>query len=195
MASPEDNIIQDAFRRHEDVVRESAKIIFETTERAASMLSAAVRSGHRIFACGNGGSAADSQHFVAELLCKYKRDREPFPAIALTTDTSALTAIVNDYDFTRVFSRQIEALGLPGDILVAFTTSGKSPNILEAVSAAKIKGLHIIVLTGSKGSGLRDSADIVIIVPSEETARIQEVHELIYHAWCEYIDANQTHEI
>ena len=181
-------IIREAFNRHIDATQGTMGSILEEIERGATMLIKAVENGGRLFVCGNGGSAADSQHLAAEWVCRYKKERPPLPAIALTVDTSAITAIGNDYGFQNAFSRQIEALGKKGDVLVALTTSGASKNILNAMVQAKRNGLSVITLTGAKGKNVRD-ADLLIVVPSEETARIQEMHELIYHAWCECIDA------
>ena len=152
-------------------------------------MAATLKSGHTVFACGNGGSAADSQHFAAELVARYKKNRKALRALALTTDSSALTAIGNDYGFEHIFTRQLEALGTRGDVLVAFTTSGSSRNVLQAIKQAKKQKMRVIVLTGAKGAGLKNIADVCIVVPSTETARVQEVHQLVYHAWCEYIDA------
>lgn len=183
------NILREAFERHLGVLRASAEQIMPAVKAGAELLLDAVQSGRRLFTCGNGGSAADSQHFAAEFVCKYKDDRRPLPAIALTTDTSALTAIGNDYGFEEIFRRQVSALGSPGDVLVAMTTSGASKNVLLALDEAKKKKMKTMVLTGTRGAGLAKLVDCAIIVPSEETARIQEIHELVYHAWCEYIDA------
>lgn len=171
-----------------DVVEKSMQHIRRDVERGASILSGALRRGKRVLICGNGGSAADSQHFAAELVGRYRKERAPLSAIALTVDTSALTAIGNDYGFETVFERQIKALGRSGDVLVAFSTSGSSKNILKAMSAARGKKMKVILLTGEKGRRA-SGADVRIAVPSAETARVQEVHELIFHAWCEYIDA------
>lgn len=182
------SIIEEAFRRHLAVAEGTLREVLPVAQKAADMLLEVVKKGGKILVCGNGGSAADAQHFAGEWVCRYKDDRKPLAAIALTVDTSALTAIGNDYGFENVFSRQVEALGNAGDAFVAFTTSGKSPNILRAMETAKKRGLKIIVLTGAKGKDLKSIADAAIIVPSEETARIQEVHEIIYHAWCEAID-------
>jgi len=183
------NIIQDAFKRHGDAVEKSAAAIFPDVEAGAQVLADVAMGGRRMFTCGNGGSAADAQHLSAEWLCRYKGDRAPLPGIALTVDTSALTAIGNDYGFEEVFARQITALGSAGDVLVAITTSGKSKNIIRAIDAARVKHMKVIVLTGPGGDSLRGVADVVVVVPCEETARIQEVHELVYHAWCEYVDS------
>lgn len=182
-------MIEDAFRRHSAVLEESARTLAPEINKAAQILLGIAKQGRRLFICGNGGSAADSQHFAAEWLCKYKDDRGPLPATALTTDTSALTAIGNDFSFEEIFARQLAALGQKGDALVAITTSGRSKNVLRAMEVAKQKGIAIIVLTGQGGASLASVADAVIAVPSIETARIQEVHLLTYHAWCEYVDA------
>jgi len=184
----QNSIIEEAFRRHARVTAESLAQLLPEAQKAAEMFLEVIKNSGKILVCGNGGSAADAQHFAGEWVCRYKSDRRPLAAIALTVDTSALTAIGNDYGFEDVFSRQVEALGAPGDALVAFTTSGESPNVLRAIEKAKKKGMKIIALTGEKGKDLKNIADAAIIVPSEETARIQEVHEIIYHAWCEAID-------
>ncbi|MBI2033724.1 MAG: D-sedoheptulose 7-phosphate isomerase [Candidatus Liptonbacteria bacterium] len=181
-------IIREAFLRHAKTVEESLAQLLPEIQKSAEMLLGVVNAGRKILACGNGGSAADAQHLAAEWVCRYKDDRPPLAAVALTVDTSALTAIGNDYGFENVFARQVEALGNSGDILVVFTTSGKSKNILNAIQAAKKKGLKIIALTGGKGKDLKNVVDAAIIVPTEETARIQEIHELIYHIWCEFVD-------
>jgi len=149
-----------------------------------------LKRGCRILVCGNGGSAADAQHFAAELSGRYVKERRALAGIALTTDTSALTAIGNDYGFERVFSRQVEALGRPGDLLVGISTSGNSPNVLLAVEAAKAQGMKTLGLLGRDGGKLLALCDESLVVPSTVTARIQEVHQMIYHFWCEVIDAH-----
>jgi len=183
-----ENIIRAAFLRHRDAVARSIEELFPAVEAAASSLAETLKNGGKILACGNGGSAADAQHFAAEFVCRYKDDRAAFPAIALTTDTSALTAIGNDYGFDEIFSRQVSALGRGGDVLVAFTTSGISLNVLAAIRAAKEKKMRVIILTGEGGKKLSEMADVLVAVPSDETARIQEIHELIFHGWCEFVD-------
>jgi D-sedoheptulose 7-phosphate isomerase len=180
--------IKESFDRHLTVANESLAKLLPEIERAFLLLHAAMTQGRMVFACGNGGSAADAQHFATEFVSRYMDDRVALPAHALTTDTSALTAIANDYGFERLFSRQVEALGKEGDILVAFTTSGASKNVLHALAAARGKGMGTIVLTGEKGGHLAAEADVALAVPSRETARIQEVHELIFHIWCEHLD-------
>ena len=183
------DLFTDAFARHEAVFKKTLESVLPDTERAAEILLEAAKNGRRVFACGNGGSAADSQHFVAEWTCRYKDDREPLAAIALTTDTSALTAIGNDYSFEEIFSRPLSALGNAGDVLVGFTTSGTSKNVLKAFATAKKKNMKTIAFTGEGGISLQNIVDVAIIIPDRETARIQEMHEIIYHAICEYVDA------
>jgi len=149
-----------------------------------------LKRGCRILVCGNGGSAADAQHFAAELSGRYVKERRALAGIALTTDTSALTAIGNDYGFDRVFSRQVEALGRPGDLLVGISTSGNSPNVIRAVESAKELGLKTLGLLGRDGGKLKDLCDEALVVPSPITARIQEIHLMTYHFWCEAIDTH-----
>jgi len=185
-------IIKNAFKRHLEVHEKSLASLLPDVQRAAEILGEVAKTGHKLLVCGNGGSAADSQHLVAEWVCKYKEERRALPAIALTVNTSVLTAIGNDYGYEHVFSRQIEAFGVKGDALVAITTSGTSKNILSAIDKARSLGLKIIALAGEGGVGLKKMVDVAILVPSLETARIQEMHELIYHSWCEYIDAVVT---
>ena len=142
-------------------------------------------------ACGNGGSASDAQHFSSELLNRYDRDRPGLPAIALTTDSSTLTSIANDYDYRQIYSKQITSLGQPGDVLLAISTSGQSPNIIEAILAANESEIQVIALTGKDGgamAGLLNDNSIEIRVPSNVTARIQEVHILVIHILCELLD-------
>ena len=147
-----------------------------------------LRQGGRIFFFGNGGSAADAQHLAAELTVRYKRDRKAIAAMALTTDTSALTAIGNDLGFDQLFSRQIEALGRAGDVAIGITTSGKSPNILRALRQARVMGVTAAALAGKGGGGLADVAELILIVPSDTTARIQEMHILLGQMLCGAIE-------
>jgi D-sedoheptulose 7-phosphate isomerase len=160
-----------------DRIIEAAEILFET-----------FHTGHKLLLCGNGGSAADSQHIAAEFVGRYETERRALPAIALTTDTSALTALANDYDFERVFARQVEALASDGDCLIAISTSGNSPNVIAAVMTARDKGCKIIGLTGANGKKLASLSDACVMVPSSRTSRIQEAHISIAHIWCEYVD-------
>ncbi|HJW72626.1 MAG TPA: D-sedoheptulose 7-phosphate isomerase [Geothrix sp.] len=147
-----------------------------------------LRRGARVLVCGNGGSAADAQHLAAELSGRYVKERRALAGIALTTDTSALTAIGNDYGFDQIFSRQVEALGRPGDLLIGISTSGNSPNVIRAVTSAKELGMHTLGLLGRDGGQLLGLMDDAMVVPSPVTARIQEVHQMIYHFWCEVLD-------
>jgi phosphoheptose isomerase len=161
----------------------------ERIARAGLMMAEALRAGRKVLLCGNGGSAADAQHIAAELVGRYVVERPGLPAIALTTDTSALTAIGNDYGFEAVFSRQVEALGQVGDVLIGITTSGRSPNVVAAMQAARQRGMKTIGLTGGKGLEFAATCDVGIAVPSDSTARIQECHILIGHTLCEIVDA------
>lgn len=187
-----EQVIRGAFSRHREVFDSTLGSAMSGIVRAGEMIEKALAGNGTLYACGNGGSAADAQHFVAEFVCKYVKDKKPLPAHALSTDTSVLTAIGNDFGFEEIFARQILALGKPGDMLVAFTTSGTSKNVLRALEVAREKKMQTIVLTGTGGAGLIGRADCVIAVHSTETARIQEVHGLICHAWCEYIDTSIT---
>jgi len=190
MTENQGNIAENAFKRHQEVITKSLETILPNIQKGSEVLLSVVQSDGLMLTCGNGGSAADAQHLSGEWLCRYKSNRKPLRAIALSTDTSTITAIGNDYRFEDIFKRQIEALGRKSDVLVAFTTSGQSPNILAAINQARNQGLKVIVLTGERGAGLRDKVDVAIVVPDIETARIQEIHELVLHIWCEYIDAH-----
>ena len=155
---------------------------------AAVAVAAALRSGRKVLACGNGGGAADAQHVVAELVGRFAGERRAWPAIALTADTSVLTAVANDYGFEHVFARQVEAHGQAGDILIAISTSGASPNVLRAVEAARARGLVTIGLTGRDGGELGRMVDVHLHVPSPSTPRIQEAHATLLHVLCELVD-------
>lgn len=158
---------------------------------ASELIVARLLDGGKILSCGNGGSAADAQHFSAEMLNRFERERPGLPALALTTDSSTLTAIANDYQFAEIFAKQIGALGQPGDILLAISTSGRSPNLLRAIRAAHEREMFVVALTGRDGGDmailLRES-DIELRVPSDSTARVQEVHLLCIHCLCDLID-------
>jgi len=169
----------------------AADVLPEKIAKAGELMVKTLLNGGKILTCGNGGSAGDAQHFSAEMLNRYERDRPPLPAIALTTDTPTMTAIGNDYDFNQIFSKQIKALGQPGDILLAFSTSGNSKNVIEAIRAALAKDILIITCTGKDGgemAGLISANDVEIRVPSNSTARIQEVHLVVIHSLCDLID-------
>ncbi len=157
-------------------------------DRAAALLIETLRSRGRIFVCGNGGSAADAQHIAAEFTGRFKRERPGLAAIALTTDTSALTAIGNDYGFETVFSRQVEALVAPRDVLWALSTSGNSPNVLAAVKAARELGAKVLGFSGGRGGALAALCDVLLLVPHENSDRIQEGHALAYHYLCERVE-------
>lgn len=174
-------------REHASLIDQLAAL--DAGVAAAGALAAdALSRGGKVLVCGNGGSASDSQHFAAELTGRFIHDRRPLAAIALTTDTSALTAIANDYSFDDVFSRQVLALGRPGDCLVGISTSGNSKNVLKAVAAAKAQGMSTIGLLGRDGGALKAQCDQALVVPSTATARIQEAHILIIHTLCGLIE-------
>ena len=158
-------------------------------DATARLISAALGAGNKILLCGNGGSAADAQHIAAELVGRYEQERRAFPAVALTTDTSALTAVSNDYGYEEVFARQVQALATAGDVLVAISTSGKSPNVVKAAEKARVIGCKTIALTGCSGEPLASHCDLAIVVPSNRTSRVQEAHITIGHLWCELVDA------
>lgn len=151
-------------------------------------LTTALKNGNKILLCGNGGSAADSQHIAAEFINRFRKDRAPLPAIALTTDTSIITSISNDYDYKYSFSKQVLALGQKGDALMGISTSGNAGNVIEAIKAGKEKGLYTIGLTGDGGGKIKDVVDICIKVPSHDTPRIQEAHILIGHLLCDIVE-------
>lgn len=159
-------------------------------QQTADVLRAAYQQGHKVLLCGNGGSAADAQHIAAELTGRFYKDRPPLDAEALHVNTSYLTAVANDYGYDAVYARLVEARGHAGDVLVAISTSGNSPNILAAATAAREKGVTVIALTGEQGGKLGQLADHLLAVPSTDTPRIQEVHILIGHLWCAYIESS-----
>jgi len=175
--------------------KESAELLAEFGEtqttlirRTAGEMIRALENGARLLICGNGGSAADSQHFAAELVGRFLRDRRPLPAIALSTDTSILTSVANDYSFDDVFSRQVEALGTLNDVLVVLSTSGNSPNIINAVNTAKSKQLLTIALLGKGGGKVAGLVDLALVVPSQRSQCIQQIHIAVIHMWCELIE-------
>jgi len=163
------------------------RVVVESGEALAAIADGcaqSIREGGKVLFAGNGGSAAQCQHLATELVCRFSRDRRPYAAIALTTDTSFLTAFSNDYAFERVFARQVEALGREGDALVVLSTSGRSPNVLRAAEAAATAGIAVYALTAAAGSPLADRADVSILVPHDDTARIQEIHLFLGHLLC-----------
>ena len=155
---------------------------------------AALRSGNKLLIIGNGGSAADAQHIAAEIVGRYKQDRPAYAAMALTTDTSALTAVANDYGFEQVFARQVEGLGRRGDVLLALSTSGRSPNILAALHTARERGLVTIGFTGSKGEALRSLCDHLLVAPSDDTPVVQQIHLAVAHGICDEIEQTLVRE-
>ena len=163
-------------------------------EQAAEWCIEALDRGHKVLACGNGGSASQAQHFVGELMGRYKGNRPALPAIALTADSTVLTCIGNDYRYDEVFSRQVQALGRPGDVLVAFSTSGNSPNVLTALKAARSSQVKSIAFLGSEGGAASALADCSLIVAHQDTARIQEGHLFLIHVLMEYVESEQQHE-
>lgn len=162
--------------------------------KIATVKIAALRAGNKILLIGNGGSAADAQHIAAEIMGRYKQDRLGWAAIALTTDSSALTAIANDYGFEQVFARQVEGLGKPGDVLLAFSTSGRSPNILAALHKAREQGLVTVGFTGTKGEALGADCDHLFVSPSDDTPVVQQIHLTIAHGICDEIEQTVTRE-
>ena len=182
------SLFADNLREHEDVFARLDALAREV-ERAGALMAETLAAGGKLLLCGNGGSAADSQHIAAELTGRFVRDRRPLAALALTTDTSALTSVANDYSFEEVFARQVTALGRRADCLLAISTSGHSRNVVRAVEAARTAGLHVIGLLGRDGGALRALCDVPIVVPSDSTARIQEAHEFIGHTLCGLIES------
>ena len=183
--------IEEQFADSAATKRKAGALLAEPIAAAVQAMVACLQAGGKIMACGNGGSAADSQHFAAELLNRFEIERAPLAAIALTTDTSTLTSIANDYHYDQVFAKQVYALGRPGDVLLAISTSGNSPNVMAAMAVAQQKGVRVVALTG-KGGGKMTAAlrenDIHLCVPADRTARIQEVHLLVLHCLCDGID-------
>ncbi len=183
--------IEQHFIDSADLKYQAAQVLSKPIAQAVQAVLASVTSGGKVLACGNGGSASDAQHFAAEFVGRFERERLELGAIALTTDSSILTAIGNDYGFDMIFSRQVRALGSPGDVLLAITTSGNSANVLAAVAAAHEREMTVVALTGRGGGkmnqALRDT-DVHICVPHDRTARVQEVHILALHCICDAVD-------
>jgi len=183
--------IQQQFFDSADLKYAAAEILSRPIADAVSAVVGSITAGGKVLACGNGGSASDAQHFAAEFIGRFERERPGLAAIALTTDSSILTAIGNDYSFNDIFSKQVQALGQPGDVLIAITTSGNSANVLAAVEAAHAKEMTVIAFTGRGGGKMNElltETDVHICVPHERTARIQEVHILALHCLCDAVD-------
>ena len=183
--------IQQHFFDSADLKYAAAEVLAKPIADAVGTLMGCITSGGKVLVCGNGGSAGDAQHFAAEFVGRFERERPGLAAIALTTDSSILTAVGNDYDFNAIFSKQVQAIGSPGDVLLAITTSGNSANVLAAVEAAHAKDMAVIALTGRDGGKMRKlllETDVHVCVPHERTARIQEVHLLVVHCLCDAVD-------
>lgn len=187
-AQSSDSLIDASLKEHATVISEILDGSTASIEICADLIIKTFKAGKKLLLCGNGGSAADAQHIAAEFVGRYENERRALPAIALTTDTSALTALANDYDFEQIFSRQVDALAVEGDCLIAISTSGNSPNVISAVMAARRIGCKVIGMTGAKGKKLTSISDACVMVPSDRTARIQEAHITIAHIWCELIE-------
>lgn len=179
------------FRDSAETKLKSVDVLTEPIARAVDSMVKSLMANGKILACGNGGSAADAQHFSGELLNRYERERPPLACVALTTDTSTLTAIGNDYSYEEIFSKQVGALGMPGDVLLAISTSGNSPNVVRAIEVAHEREMRVVAMTGKGGgriAGLLRPDDVNICVPHDKTGRIQEVHLLTLHCLCDGID-------
>lgn len=179
------------FNDSAETKRSAAEVMAGSIARAVELMTGCLMNNGKILACGNGGSAADAQHFAAELVNRFEMERPPLAAIALTTDSSTLTSIANDYRYEDVFSKQVRALARSGDVLLAISTSGNSPNVIEAIHAAHETEAHVVALTGKTGgaiAGLLGDGDVHLCVPADRTARIQEVHLLTLHCLCDGID-------
>lgn len=181
-------IIDSEFQSHLETIKKTIDCIEDDLERASQMVIDTLKKGNKILLCGNGGSAADAQHIAAELTGRYKTERRALAGIALTTDTSALTAIGNDYGYDRVFDRQVEALAREGDLLIGISTSGNSANIISALKLAKELGCATVGFSGRGGGAMSQVCDINLVVPSDNTPRIQEMHILIGHTICHLVD-------
>ena len=184
--------ILEHFNESAELKKKAAQELALPLSRATDLMYNALTQDNKILACGNGGSAADCQHFAAELVGRFERERMPLPAIALTTDSSIMTAIGNDYSYQDIFIKQVQAFGQPGDILLAISTSGNSANVIAAIEAAHERDMHVVALTGKDGGKIKEllnENDVEICVPHNRTARIQEVHLLTIHCICDGIDA------
>ncbi len=190
-----EDIIEKSLQQHLELFNKVLETETDSIRECFEIIYKAVENGHKVLIFGNGGSAADAQHLAAEFVGRYEAERRGLPAIALTTDTSALTAIANDYGFERVFSRQVEALANEGDVLIGISTSGNSPNVIAAIMSGRQIGCQTIGMTGAKGKKLASLCDACILVPAERTARVQEVHSTISHIWCEMLDKKMFENI
>lgn len=182
-------IADDAFRDHARVIQEASERLPPTLERVAAELYGCFQRGNKLLACGNGGSASDAEHLVAELVGRYRDERRALPAMALAGGMATITAVANDYGYETVFARQVEAVAQPGDLLFAISTSGNSRNVLAAVAAARARSCRVVGFTGASGGELASQVDVLVAAPSKTTARIQEVHILCIHIICETLDS------
>ena len=181
-------MIQKELHSHKKTIEKTIEMMIPDIQEASELMVNILKGGGKVLLCGNGGSAADAQHIAAELTGRYKSERKGLPAIALTTDTSALTAISNDYGYDRVFERQVEALANRGDLLIGISTSGNSQNIISALTSAKAAGCQTLGFSGREGGEMNKVCDINLVVPSTDTPRIQEIHILIGHILCQAVD-------
>ena len=196
VASPTHRVAAELTKRARDLTA-VLSCVAEASDQvaaAAAYITDALAAGNLVLVCGNGGSAAEAQHFVAEIVGRFRRERDAWPALALTADAAVVTAIANDYGFDSVFARQVAAFGRPGDVLVALSTSGESPNVVNAAALARERGLRVVVLTGQAPSRLGALADAEIAVPAAETALVQEVHAVLVHLLCEIVESRLTAE-
>ncbi len=189
MRSPIVEEIDRSLRDLAALAEKTAREMSGEVEEVVELVLHALGAGHRLFFCGNGGSAADAQHLATEYVVRFRRTRRPLPALALTTDTSLLTAAANDYGFEHVFARQIKGLGRPGDVLFLHSTSGESPNLLEAAIAARAQEVHTVALLAKGGGRLRELVDVAIVLPTDDVARAQEVQLALGHAICDAVEA------
>ncbi len=181
-------MIKAEFKAHQETIEATIEKLIPNVETASQMIVNTLKNGNKILLCGNGGSASDAQHIAAELTGRYKSKRRGLPGIALNTDTSALTAIANDYGYNRVFDRQVEALANKGDLLIGISTSGNSANVISALKVAKEMGCKCLGLSGRDGGTMNEVCDLNIVIPSNDTPRIQEMHILIGHTLCQAVD-------
>jgi D-sedoheptulose 7-phosphate isomerase len=182
------SLLTNSLKEHLETIQKLIQSSCSAIEESGRLICDALTNGNKILLCGNGGSAADAQHIAAELVGCYEKQRRSWPAIALTTDTSALTAVSNDLGYEQVFARQIAGLAGPGDVLIAISTSGRSKNVLQAAQRARELGCRTIALTGESVDPLGSICDVAVVVPSKRTSRIQEAHITIGHLWCEMVD-------
>jgi D-sedoheptulose 7-phosphate isomerase len=184
-------LLYNSLHEHQETFQSLMATTLKEIAQAGDLICDALLNGRKVLLCGNGGSAADAQHIAAELVGSYEKQRRALPAIALTTDTSALTALSNDFGYEQVFARQIAGLAQAGDVVIAISTSGKSPNVVRAAEKAREMGCKTVALTGAQSEPLASLCDLTVAVPSARTSRVQEAHITIGHLWCEMVDARE----